>query len=69
MNYANVAARVAADKMKYPHLFCTVRGCLWRTVSARTGHRSPCQKHPKADYCPSCETPRAVHCVCRAGAL
>ena len=46
MSYASTAAKVRANKEAYPHLYCAVRGCLWKIQTAVGPN--PCRKHPVA---------------------
>jgi len=39
----SAAAKVREHKAAHPEMYCSVRGCLWRT-GGRNG--SPCRKHP-----------------------
>jgi hypothetical protein len=47
-SYSSVAASVRKDKERYPERYCSNPKCLWRTVNARTGEKTPCPKHRPA---------------------
>lgn len=45
------AAKVAKDKEARPHIYCTVKGCLWKVIHV-DGRLTPCRKHPNAPPVP-----------------